>query len=174
VAAQPVYAVAAPSYAPPPAVAVAAPVVDPDARVNADRTLLELGASLSTASFGLDGEVAFPLTPRVRFGVLLGLDYMWNGFADISESDTLVHGGGELRYVGAGRNHVDLGIGGGAAHDTTYSGNGGFAVARIALTHEMGRESVSFALAPTVLFDFQGQYENSFSVFASLRLGYAL
>jgi hypothetical protein len=170
---QPGYVVAAPSYAAPPAVAAVAPA-DPDPRFNADRTLLEIGASLSTASFGLDGEIAFPLTPKVRFGVLLGLDYMWDGFADINSGDTLVHGGGEIRYVGAGPNHVDLGVGGGIAHDTSYSNNGGFAMARIAFTHEMGRENVAFALAPMILFDFDGQYENNFTLFASLRLGYAL
>ncbi len=167
------YVVAAPSYAPPLSVATVA-AVDPEARFNADRTLLELGASLSTASFGLDGELAFPLTQKLRFGVLLGLDYMWDGFADIGSGDTLVHGGGELRYVGAGLNHVDLGLGGGVAHDTGYGGNGGFAMARVAFTHEMGRQSVSFALAPMILFDFDGQYENNFTLMGSLRLGFAL
>ena len=173
VAAPPIYAVAAPSYASPASVAAAAPV-DPDSRFNADRTLLELGASLSTASLGIDGELAFPLTQRVRFGVLLGLDYMWDGFADVSQGDTVVHGGGEIRYVGGGRNHVDLGVGGGVAHDTAYGGNGGFAMMRIAYTHEMGHQALSFAIAPTMLFDFLGQYENNFTVFASLRVGFAL
>ncbi|HEX4449737.1 MAG TPA: hypothetical protein VH143_02650 [Kofleriaceae bacterium] len=167
------YAVAAPSYAPPPSVATVS-AVDAEPRFNVDRTLFELGASLSTASFGLDGEVAFPLTPKLRFGVLVGLDHMWDGFADLDAGDTLIHGGGELRYVGAGRNHVDLGIGGGVAHDTNESLNGGFAMGRVAFTHELGRQAVSLALAPMILFDFDGQYENNFTLVASFRVGFAL
>ena len=47
-------------------------------------------------------------------------------------------------------------------------------MARIAFTHEMGRSAVSFALAPMILFDFDGQYENNFTLMGSLRLGFAL
>jgi hypothetical protein len=148
--------------------APAAPAGDLD-RVRARKMLIEIGPSLSNASYGLEAELAIPLTPSMRLGVVGGLNHMFESFAVEEPGDVLANAGLELRWVGAGVHHFDFGIAGGVAKDAYDTG--GFGSLRFSYVREYERTGLSFSVEPLALFDFLGQSSSvAIAVMGSVRV----
>jgi len=136
-------------------------------RLRANRTLIELGPMVSPLTVG--GELGFmaPVTPAYRIGAFGILDVMpWN-------SNHIVGGGGaEIRHVGSGTHHFDVGPLGGIA-GLLDAGSGGivFAGARLSYVWEGASTSTSFSLVPVVFTDGK---DAAPGIYASLRLGIPL
>lgn len=128
----------------PPGVEIAA-APQPVPRVRADRSLLEIGPMVSPLSGGVEGEIALPVTPAVRLGLI--------GIANVlfqSPLDTLLGAGLEVRRVGRGRHHFDVGgLAGAAGADGDWAG---FVGARLSYTWEGPVSGLSLSLSPVVLF----------------------
>jgi hypothetical protein len=166
----PVVTVTTPPVAvqPAPAPAVIAVVPDVD-RVRAQKTLLEVGPSLSNASYGIEAELAIPVTPSMRLGVVAGINHMFESFAAEEPGDMLANAGLELRWVGAGTRHFDFGIGGGVAKDSYDTG--GYGSLRFSYVREYERTGLSFSVEPLALFDFLGQWSSvAIAVMGSVRV----
>lgn len=159
------------SASPPPTVAppvgVAAPVIAPPASVAAVTTveatpiraknaLLELGPTLSTATWGIEAELLWAVMPAIKVGATVGASTLYDGFALEGAGTSMVDAGVELRHVGVGTTHLDVGVGVGVAHDSTDGDTGGFAAARIGIAHEYRTMGVSVGIAPMLLFGFPG------------------
>ncbi len=159
------------AFAPPPTLTLAATALEPP---RWKRTLIEFGPTVSTATVGLEGEIAFPVTPSVRVGVLAGVSHMFDGFADELSGRALYDAGLELRYVGRGTTHFDIGFAGGLAtstDDNMEHDTGGFFALRLSAVREFERTAVSLSLTPMLLFDFAGQGDqSSFGLMGSLRI----
>jgi hypothetical protein len=138
------------------------------------RTLVEIGPTISTASVGLEAEIAFPVTRSLRVGAFGGVSHLFDGFADEVSGSALYDGGLELRYVGRGTTHFDIGVAGGLASaidDNMERDTGGFFALRLSAVREYERTAVSLSLSPMVLFDFLGQAnQSSFGLMGSLRI----
>ncbi len=149
-----------------PAPIAAAPDVD---RVRARKTLIEIGPSISNASYGIEAELAFPITPSMRVGVVGGLNHMFESFAVEEPGDVLANAGLELRWVGAGTRHFDFGIAGGVAKDAYDTG--GYGSLRFSYVREYDRTGLSFSVEPLALFDFLGQWSSvAIAVMGSVRV----
>ena len=147
--APPVAAVAIPALAATPIVAPGVTAVlqlpAAGAAVRADRTLFEIGPMLTPASFGLELGLAFPLGPQWRFAV--------NGIANIllfDDHSPLWGADVELRHIGLGTRHFDVGLGGGAA--TAENDPVGFAALRLGMTWEGPSRGFNLSLVPTLVF----------------------
>jgi hypothetical protein len=138
-------------------------------------TLLEVGLTLSPSSYGVEAELAVPVTPHLRAGLIGGVSQLYDGIRDDIAGTALYDVAGELRYVGSGTTHFDVGLAGGALTGTAmdYSRDtGGFAALRFSYVRELPSTSVSVSIAPMVLFDFRGQgNDKNLGVMASLKLG---
>jgi hypothetical protein len=137
-------------------------------------TLLEFGPTLSPATYGVELELAFPVMPNVRVGVLGGANQLYDGIRDLINGTQMYDAAGEIRYVNAGATHFDVGIVGGIMKGTLdgmESDTGGFAALRISYTREYATTGVSFSVAPMVLFDFRGQgTDKNVGLMSSIRL----
>jgi hypothetical protein len=128
-----------------PTIPAAAAVATTSSVVRADRKLFELGAMLSPASIGVEALVMFPLAEQWRLGVMGTLE----ATADTVDPGPLVGGGLELRHVGRGRKHWDIGPIGGMAtvNDTTLA----FGGLRIGRTWEHATSAMSLSLTPAFI-----------------------
>jgi hypothetical protein len=138
-------------------------------------TLVELGLTLSPASYGVEAEIALPVTPHARIGLVGGLGHLYDGLRDDIAGTPLYDAAGELRYVGSGETHFDVGIAGGVisgtAMDTTRD-TGGFAALRLSYVRELAATALSFSVAPMVLFEFRGQGNDlNLGAMASAKIG---
>jgi hypothetical protein len=116
---------------------------------------------LSPFSAGLEIEVAFPVGERLRFGAIGAINsLLW--------TDTphgVFVGALELRRVGRGMAHNDLGLVAGAAWVTAESGvTVPMAGVRLQRKWEMERSALSISLVPVVAFlegkPFPGLYSS--------------
>ncbi len=151
----PQVAMVAPGWGPSSVPVLTAAAVEPD-RANSNRMLVEIGASASPVSYGLEGEVLFPINPQWRAGVLGGVDQLFDGIDDVVfqtyAGQSMFHVGGELRYIGHGRTHFDVGVIAGATWVSQNSDEAsGLAALRMSVTRDLAGSSVSLDLAPTVL-----------------------
>lgn len=168
----------APVAAPPPVAAVAVAAAPAIVRAidpiedRAQRTLLELGMTASLATFGLEAELAFPLTRHLRFGAYGGINQLFGGVGDYDSGTQLYDAGGELRYVGSGTIHIDIGLAGGLVHGGSDD-TGGMAALRLGLACELPSGVFEAAIAPTVLFDTLG-HDQIQALMASVRWGLPL
>jgi hypothetical protein len=138
-------------------------------------TLLEVGLTLSPASYGVEAEVAVPLTPHVRVGLIGGVAELSDGIRDLASGTQLYDAAAEIRYVGSGDTHFDFGLAGGVLSGTLMDGGsdtGGFAALRFSYVRELATTSVSFGVAPMILFDFRGQgTDKTLAAMASIKIG---
>ncbi len=161
-------------------VAPAAPVVH-TLDVGSDRstrTLLEIGATGTPSTVGAEVELAFPVVRNLRVGVFGGVNQMFDGIGDLQNGTPLYDGGLELRYVGDGELHLDVGIGAGLVTGTLAPeiGNrdtGGLAALRLGVTREYTRGNLEVAIEPMMLFELRG-HDQTPAVMASLRWGLPL
>ena len=137
------------------------------------RTLIEFGPTLSPSSYGMELELAFPVLPNLRVGVLGGISQLYDGFRDDIAGTRIYDAALEIRYVGAGTTHFDAGLAGGTITGTDGYENdtGGFAALRLSYVKEYASTAVSFSVAPMLLFDFRGQgNDKNVGLMTSLRL----
>jgi hypothetical protein len=128
-----------------PGVTIAAPF---DAGRRSPRTVLEIGPMVSPATGGVEGEVAFALTPTMRFGVIGGAQF---GFRN--DLDLVLDGAIELRRVWPGARHADLGAVVGAAYAVAHEQAIVFAGPRLSYTWERASHSVAVSLVPAIATD---------------------
>ncbi len=131
---------------PAPAIAESTEIVRPN------KTLFEIGPMMSPLTLGIEAELAFPVGSNIRFGV--------GGILNMGFEDTVVIGGGmlEVRHVGRGMRHWDLGVVGGGvtllASDSGGEGDSiGFVGFRIARAWEGPGRGTAFSLTPLVATD---------------------
>jgi hypothetical protein len=174
----------------PAAVVVAPPAVpavralDLDAE-RATHTLVEIGPTASPATIGGEIEIAFPLGRNLRLGGFFGANQLHDGIADFEPGTQLYDGGLELRYVGEGKVHLEVGFAGGFVHGivdkyTDDSGQtiddtdtGGLTALRVGLARELSSGNFELAVEPMILFDLRG-HDQIEAVMASLRWGLPL
>jgi hypothetical protein len=113
--------------------------------VRANRTLLEVGPMLTPVSTGIELGLAFPVAPRWRVAV--------GGIANVTfiyQPRPLLGALGEVRHVGLGRRHFDIGVGGGvAATDTTQPV--AVATVRLGMTWEGPGHGVNISIVPALV-----------------------
>jgi hypothetical protein len=135
-----------------------------DGRPRMDRTLAELGPMLSPVTVGVEAGLMMPLGESWRLGgygvfnrILTNTDEQWlAGFA------------GELRHVGRGTHHWDIGaIGGYAFVVERTTDDAPFAGARIAYAWEGPNHGNSISLVPMIFVPEAG--EAGPGIYASYR-----
>jgi hypothetical protein len=124
----------------------AAVVAEPIAPLR-DRHLLELGAMVSPLTVGLEAELAWSVTPRWRFGMLAMIDALP---FESHPSSLLWGSGAEVRRVGSGVRHFDVGLIGGAA--TAESDTVGFLSVRLGWVWERSNSGLGLSICPTLVF----------------------
>jgi hypothetical protein len=137
------------------------------------RTLVEFGPMVTPSSYGMELELAFPVLPNLRVGVLGGINHLYDGLRDDIAGTMMYDAALEVRYVGAGTTHFDVGLAGGTitGYDGYESDTGGFAALRFSYVKEYASTAISFSVAPMLLFDFRGQGDDkNFGIMTSLRL----
>jgi hypothetical protein len=137
------------------------------------RTLVEFGPTVSPSSYGMELELAFPVLPNLRVGALGGINHLYDGLRDDIAGTMMYDAALEVRYVGRGETHFDVGLAGGTitGYDGYESDTGGFAALRFSYVKEYASTAVSFSVAPMLLFDFRGQgNDKNFGLMTSLRL----
>jgi hypothetical protein len=158
--------------------ALAAPIISTAAiasvatldRARTGQTLIELGPTVSPVSYGLEAEVAFPLmTPALRLGAVGSASRLFNGGFNDQTTGSLFAVGAELRYVGRGTTHFDVGVMGGAAKAGTDDDIGGVVSVRLSLVREGEGSGVALSLAPTWLLGFRGNSPILTGALASLK-----
>jgi hypothetical protein len=140
-------------------------------------TLVEFGPVVSAASYGMELELAFPVLPNLRVGVLGGVNHLYKDLIYDLAGTMMYDAALEVRYVGSGTTHFDAGVAAGLINSTAldYGTNindtGGFAGVRLSYVKEYAATAVSFSVAPMVLFDFSSQgRDKNFGLMSSLRL----
>jgi hypothetical protein len=83
----------------------------PESVVRANRIQLEIGPMLSPLTLGFESEATFPISEHLRAGAIASLGVVFTAEPAVG----IMIGGAEVRYVGAGRKHNDVGMFGGAA-----------------------------------------------------------
>jgi hypothetical protein len=143
----------APSALPPLGVAPANTVISAATMpVRAHRTLMEVGAMVSPYSAGLEAEIAWPLSPAYRVGVMAGGELLLAN----SHKVPVYNGAVELRRVSEGTHHFDLGFLGGFAYtqeqlsDFTREHKIVYGGLRLSYTWEAGSSGISVSLVPLV------------------------
>ncbi|HEY1812238.1 MAG TPA: hypothetical protein VGG74_07760 [Kofleriaceae bacterium] len=117
--------------------------------------LIEIGATATTATAGLEAEVLFPIAREhsLALGVIAGVNegFRDSNFFESGESmfDALL----ELRHVGSGTTHFDYGFAAGVGN-AGDGGEGALALLRVGVTHSLDTYAVGFSLAPTMLIGF--------------------
>jgi hypothetical protein len=140
--------------APPMVLAPAVVATAPAAPVH-HSALIEIGATATTATAGIEAEVLFPISHEhsLALGVTAGVNegFRDSNFFESGESmfDALL----ELRHVGSGTTHFDYGVAGGVGN-AGDGGEGAIALLRLGVTHSLDTYAVGFSLAPTVLIGF--------------------
>jgi hypothetical protein len=137
------------------------------------RTLVEFGPMLTPSSYGMELELAFPVMPNLRVGALGGVSHLYDGLRDDIAGTMMYDAALEVRYVGRGETHFDVGLAGGVINGDTGDGKdtGGFAAVRFSYVKEYASTAVSFSVAPMLLFDFRGQGDDkNLGLMTSLRL----
>jgi hypothetical protein len=133
---------------------------------------------LTPASVGGELELTAPLSPHFRIGAMGFASAMFN-IDGYGQTRPLYGGALEIRHVGSGSPHFDLGALAGVmgAHYDDSEHSTAFAAARAGATWESGRYSIETSLAlgvATPLFGytpFDGLYGSAFPiVWASLRI----
>jgi hypothetical protein len=145
--------------------------------IRSNHALVEIGPTLSPVSVGLEGEIAFPIAPSLRFGLVGTVGRLLAGVNDMVAGSRLLGLGGELRYVGGGSTHFDFGLLAGIANgsSTLIGGDsGGVAAARFAVVWEGKASGVELSLSPTLLLGFRGNHGVLPGVVAALRWEFAL
>jgi hypothetical protein len=122
---------------------------------------------ISPLTAGIEGGIAFPLSPAWRFAAMGAVNMTFDGEYILGVL------GGELRRVGAGaKRHWDVGaIGGYAAPDADDAVV--FVGARISRTWEMESSALSLSLSPILLVPTSGP-DIVPGVWSSLRWQFAL
>jgi hypothetical protein len=148
-----------------PAVAPAPPVAQVDdsesGPIRSNRTLVEFGPMLSPLTAGIEASLMFPASRSWRIGAMGAANVIFDG------GDPLFAGALEVRHVGTGRRHFDIGFLGGAA--TAEGDTVGFTGMRLQLAWERASHSTAISLAP-VLFIADGM-DPMPGAYASLRWG---
>jgi hypothetical protein len=152
---------ATPGFAPPAGAVTGAPgaiaVVVAAPRVpRTDNTLVEIGPMLSPLTAGVEAEIAAPVSPKFRFGVIGGVSHTFT-----SDDIYVLNGGLELRDVAVigSSNHFDVGpmVGFALVHDSGSSGSGWgtlvYGGARLSYTWEGATSGRSLSLIPIVASD---------------------
>jgi hypothetical protein len=161
VSATPAVGVAPPGMAAP-GIAVVAPRL-PEARVRMDRTLFEIGPMASPITFGAELGVATPIGEAYRVGAF--------GILNLAPGDDnhILGGGGlELRHVGRGMHHFDIGpvVGVAGLVDASNPDAIVFAGARLAFAWEGEHHGSSVSLVPVLMGTSEGLMPG---VYASYR-----
>lgn len=164
-----------------------APAVPPTHSAPEERAMLEAGVAATPSSVGAQVELTFVLRPHVRIGAFAGIDQLFDGIRDLASDTTAYHFGGEARYsIGDGPRHWEVGAIGGAMRGVIRSSldfmgqtinyddhdTGGYLGARLGYTRDVSSTSVTFAIAPILMFDFRGQgNDKTPGVMTSLTFG---
>ncbi len=128
--------------------AVVAPAIATPAaasRIAGALAMLEVGPLVTTGGFGAEAAVTFLFTRSTRIGVV--------GVASDNISDDVGKFGGvgvEVRHVGEGKRHLDLGAEGGVA-DTHERGTTPWAALRLGVTWETAESAMTLALSPALI-----------------------
>jgi hypothetical protein len=145
-------------FGPPPGVVASVP-----AQYQPARTAIEIGPLLSPVHVGIEAALLLPVSDRWRLGAM--------GTAGISLDGSVPIFAGllELRHVGSGRRHLDIGMLGGAA--TAEGDTIAFVGARFDITWERANgRSTSIGIAPLLIKLVNDWGDSPFpGVFASVR-----
>jgi hypothetical protein len=139
-----VLATASPLPAPPGIAVASAPL--PETVVRANRTLLEIGPMVSLLTGGLEGELAMPIGEQTRAGVIVGIDALY----DTTRLMPLYLGALELRHVGRGQKHTDIGLLGGLA--VIDNSSNPFVGVRLEHVWEGPAHGISFSINPVLAY----------------------
>ncbi|MBV8758570.1 MAG: hypothetical protein JO257_14890 [Deltaproteobacteria bacterium] len=138
-----------------------------DARAKMNRTLVEIGPMVSPLTYGAELGLAFPVGDAYRLGVGSALNIIPTdanhilGVADV-----------ELRHVGRGVHHFDIGPIAGAAMLLDHSDNAlMFGGARFAYAWEHENTNRSISLVPLIMHSGNDTVPG---IYASFRIGFAL
>ncbi|MCW5809358.1 MAG: hypothetical protein KIT31_43795, partial [Deltaproteobacteria bacterium] len=146
VAAAPASSAVATQWAAPGVIApVAAAAAEPAPVARADRTLLEIGPMLSPLSAGIEAELSFPLSERMRLGAIGALNSII-----VDTPQAVLVGAVELRHVGRGMKHNDIGLVAGMVHVAGVDERIVVVGTRLQRKWELERSAVSISLVPLV------------------------
>jgi hypothetical protein len=147
---------------------VDAPPLAPMSR--AHRTLVEIGPLASPATLGLEAELAFPVTPSWRLGLVGSGSVLIDGIGDMASGTRFYAGGLEVRHVGAGDNHLDIALRGGLGHGTAYGDGdtGEMASLQFSYVWDSPSSGVELSVAPMALSGFRG-HDTIWGAMTSLR-----
>jgi hypothetical protein len=130
--------------------AISAP---PEERIRMDRSLFEIGPMLSPVTIGVEAGLMVPVGSSFRVG---GYGSMNRILTNTGES-YLAAFAGELRHVGSGRHHWDLGAVGGYAFVADRTSDASpYLGARIAYAWEGANRGSSISLVPVVFVPDSG------------------
>ena len=136
-------------------------------RANMDRTLVEIGPMVSPLSYGAELGVTFPVGEAYRFGVGSAINVLPGDANHILGVAEL-----ELRHVGRGLHHFDVGPVAGGAELLDHNDSAiVFAGARLAYAWEHEGTNRSISLVPLFLTDGKDYVPG---IYASFRIGFAL
>ena len=154
---------------PPPGLSAPGVAAIAPAPIKRVRTLVELGPILTPLTIGGQAAVLFPLSPVWRLGASLSIHKTFDSHKTFDEGDVYVLGVAalELRHVGKGRKHWDLGTEVGYVTDTFDPVI--FVGFRIARTWELPRTALSLALTPLLGIALGGEMMPFPGIYSSLR-----
>lgn len=139
----------------PPGLGVVAPPGLPEGRVRMDRTLFEIGPMLSPITAGVEAGLMAPIGERWRLGASGSINRI---LVDNGSEHFLAAFSGELRHVGRGRHHWDIGALAGYALVVERTSDGApYAGARIAYAWEGPGHGSSISLVPVVFMPQTGE-----------------
>lgn len=138
-----------------------------ESRAHMNETLVEVGPMISPLSYGAEFGVTFPVGDAFRLGAAGGLSVL-PGDANHILGDAEV----ELRHVGRGRHHFDVGpVAGGAELLDHNDAAVVFAGARLAYAWERASSNTSVSLVPLITHSGNDTFPG---IYASLRWGFGL
>jgi hypothetical protein len=124
--------------------------IDDPATSRRDRTIFEIGPMLSPIAVGLEGSLMVPTSSTWRAGVNVGATIPFDA---PDRNGPIVVPSLELRHIGIGRRHFDLGaLAGGIIVTGATQDSALFAGARLGWTWEGERRGTSLSFAPIVFF----------------------
>jgi len=135
-----------------------APITDP-----ADHTLLEVGAMVSPIHAAVEAELAWPVAGVARLGLMVGGGATFNGYA-------LADVGAEIRTLGHGRSHFDLGAVAGIALTNFKNSTITYVGPRLGYTWG----SISASLVPMYGWADDSPGDHGPGLFATIRWEHAL
>ena len=125
-----------------------------------------VGPNASPATFGIEAELALPVSPHGRVGVAGSISEVYSGIQDINQGAGLIAGVVEVGYVGFGPQHIDLTAQLGAVHTFKDYPDGGPMVGG-RLGYAFGRYDVS--VGPTLIWALRGSSGHVAGIMAALR-----